>query len=341
MSRRKIIDCSSGISPLGPSRKVKAAIRKAAKKAGTYPEAELARFRRLLTSKYGVPGDCILVGGSREELIYLIASAVKPRKALVAGLSPDVYEKASLAAGAEVKYIAGNELSGFVVGPDEIRGQLEGVDLLFTANPNLITGVLTGRQGLSELFQYASELGVVSVVDESLIEFTADDSYLSGLVSSDNIIVVRTTAFYYGLAGLELAYAVASPSTIRRLAEARVPQAGTLAVEAAIAAIKDKTYKRLVKEFVLEEKSLLMRSFRGLEGITCRDSDSNIVQVKMLYPEETLRALAAGGFSFRSFAGAAALPPDFLGLSVMGHDKNQRFIRMLKRRLRSGTAPAA
>lgn len=332
MSGKKITDCSSGISPLGPSRKVKTAVRKAIKKSGSYPDAELERLRRLLSSKYVLSGSGILFSGSLEDLIYLVPAIIKPRRTLVVGPSNGVYEKASLNSGSAVSCVVGEGSSFFVADPGEIRDNLDGIDLLFIANPNRITGNLTHKQTLTDILKYASDKGIVSVVDESLIEFSGDDSFCGELICDDNVIVLRTTAYYYGLAGLEFAYAVSSPATIDRLAGDRKPQVSILAVEAAIAALKDRSYKRLLQEFIGNEKRRLIRALDRVDGIDCSDTDSNMVLIRMASPGETLRALDAAGFSCGIVRDAQNRPAGVIGVSVMEHDKNLKFMRTLMKR---------
>ena len=333
-----MINCGSGISPLGPSKKVKAAIRKAVKNIGVYPGSELLRLRRLFSSRFGLAEDRVLFSGSLNEIIHLIPAVFTARKVLIAGPALSIYEKASSAVGAEITYVIGNESTNFAAGAGEIREKLDGADLFFIANPNRITGRLTGREELCETLTIAAGKGVISVVDESLIEFTDDDSFYDCIAGTDNIIILRTTAYFYGLAGLELAFAVSSPATIARLNAGKYSAVNTLSVEAAITALKDKTYRKLAKEYTRAEKMLLLRSINKTDGIECLDSDSNMLLIKMNFPEGRFRSLAENGFSWNACGISTTSDSDFLSLSVMDHDKNLKFIRALQK-LPSGPRP--
>ena len=331
LNESRVIDAGSGISPLGPSRKVKAAVRKAIRDIAVYPDSSLSGLRRFFSSKFGLPGESLLFANSLYELIYLIPAVFRPARVLVAGLPLGVYEEASASAGADVSYIISREDSGFLLDTGAIKQNLKGIDLLFISNPDRVTGRLTDRKDLFETLKYASAKKVLVVLDESLIEFTRDDAYYENVFPGDRIIVLRTTANFYGLPGLELAWAASSAPLIGELNAGKHWHINTLAVEAARTALKDKTYRKLTRDFVDGEKRLLLKSLKKIEGITYYDSDSNMLLVKLRNPDERLlTSLAVAGFFIRDGSGVKGLDRSFLRLSIMGHDKNKKLLRILR-----------
>ncbi|MBI5101529.1 MAG: aminotransferase class I/II-fold pyridoxal phosphate-dependent enzyme [Nitrospirae bacterium] len=302
----RVADAGAGICPLGPSKKVKAAIRKEVREIGRCPDPELRGLRRFFLSKFGVNGDCVFFANSKNECNHIIES--------VFGLS----------------------------GPR------------YVSNPDLITGRLSERSGLwRELLQEAEE-GRMAVIDESLIEFCGNDALYEGLPACDNIIVIRTTANFYGLPGLELAWAFSSPATIRRLRDAYAGHIGVLSSAAAIAALKDGTYKKNALKFIRDERMMLFNALRKIEGIRVPGSDSNVFVIEVIIDPEKLKdRLSRAGFFVRDCAGTGGLGPGFLRLSVMTHDLNKKLLRVIKETFapacvrrsrpaaRSGKRPAA
>lgn len=330
LNESRVVDIGSGISPLGPSRKVKAAVRKAIKDIAVYPDPSLSGLRRFFSSKFGLAGESLLFANSLDELIYLIPAVFRPARVLVAGLPLSMYEKASASAGADISYITPRGDSGFRLDTGAIKQNLEGIDLLFISNPNRITGRLTDRKDLYETLKYASAKKVIVVLDESLIEFTRDDAYYENVFPGDRIIVVRTTANFYGLPGLELAWAASSAPLIGELNAGKHWHINTLAVEAARTALKDKAYRKLTRDFVDSEKRLVMKLLKKIEGITYYESDSNMLLVKLTYPDERLlTSLAGAGFFIRDGSRVKGLDRSFLRLSIMEHDKNKKLLRIL------------
>ncbi|MEW6109137.1 MAG: aminotransferase class I/II-fold pyridoxal phosphate-dependent enzyme [Nitrospirota bacterium] len=328
--QKKKIDISGGISPLGPSKKVKAAIRKAIKNVRDHYEPELARLGKLFSSKYGVPEDGILFSNSVRELIYLITAVFMPKKVLVAGPALKIYEEASSAAGAEVLYLNASEGSGFKTGTEIIGKIPQGVDLLFIANPNRITGRLTDRDVMNGILSFAAEKDILAVVDESLIEFAEQDCYCIDNLKMDNIIFLRTTANFYGLPGLELACAVSSGSITEDLTKRKTCTLNALAVAAAKAAFKDKTYKRLARELVKKEKNNITEKIKKINGIKVYSSDSNIILVKTVCPgERVLNSLARHGFLVQDCRDIEGLDDSFLRFSISKHEYNLKLLRIL------------
>jgi len=326
LNEKKVVDSSSGISPLGPSRKVRAAIRKAIKDLNIYPDPSLLRLRRFFVSRFGLAEEGLFFASSMEELVYLLPTVFRPTRVLVVGPSLNLYEDASTAAGAVVTYLISGESSGFDIDVTTIRQNLDGIDLLFIANPNRLTGRLTDRKELYQTLKHAADKKVLVVLDESLIEFTKDCDYYIG----DNIVVLRTTAHFYGLPGLELAYAVGSASVINDLGKAMNGNVTMLAAEAARVSLMDKTYQKLVRNFVADEKRHLMRALKKIKGLICYESDSNMVLIRLEYhEEELLNSLARAGFFIRDCAEIRGLDSSFLRLSIMDRDKIKKFLRIV------------
>jgi threonine-phosphate decarboxylase len=331
MKDRKIIDAGSGICPLGPSNKVKAAIRKAAKEIKETPDGSIKRLERFFLSKFGLPDDRILLANSVRELLCSVMRALGPRKVLIVGPAPRLYEEAASRTGAEVLYSDSQEGRGFAVDAGGFIRDLEGVDLVFVADPNLITGISVDETALSLIMEMALQKKMFVVIDESLMEFTSRGGYSRALGAGGNVITLRTTALFYGLPGLELAYAVSDRKTIRRLMKGKDCSMNILSVEAARAALKDDTYRSLVCRFIADEKELLSREMKKVGGMTFLDSDSNVYLVKLeRHGEGLLDSFYRAGFLIRDCGDIAGLGKSFLRLSVMSHDRNLKLLRLMK-----------
>jgi len=326
-----IIDVSSGICPIGPSKKVKAAIRKAIKGIQHRPDAAITRLEKLFASKFGLAHDRILLANSVRELFCLVIRALGPKRVLIVGPALGFYEDAASRSGAEICHFAAREGSEFAIEADRLVGDFDGVELMFIANPNRVTGRLIDMAVLSRIVEGAVRRKLRVVIDESLMEFTGQDGFVRAAAGEENVIVIRTTANFFGLPGLELAYAVSGVSAIRQLAKKNDCSQNILAVEAARTALKDETYRKLVLRFIAEEKTLLSNGLEKAGGVTCFGSDSNVYLVKLGRREEKMPdSFLRAGFLIRDCSDIAGLGSSFLRLSVMGHDKNLKLLRLLK-----------
>ncbi len=331
-------DDSFGISPVGPSRKIRASIRKAIKSINEPHTDGLTRLPRLFSSKFGIQEEGIVFAGSMEELIYLIPAVFRPERVLILGPAPGIYQDASSAADAEVSYFNADEKSGFSADTGVIKEKLKGVDLLFVANPNRITGRLTDRKSLYSALSIAMEKKTRIVLDESLVEFTGDNGYYGNLSRTNRLIVIRTTANFHGLPGLELAWAVTSPETASALKKHIHWRINNLAVEAARTALKDDAYRRSAIKYINDEKKLLLNALKKHACVKIYPSDANILLLKLENNGEKIAgSLSESGISIKNCEDIVGLDASFLRLSVMKHESNLKFIRILTRLVKNLT----
>jgi len=310
----RVADASAGICPLGPSKKVKAAIRKTAKGIDVHADPDCRRLKRLFESKFGIAGESIVFANSCRELLYMIMTGLKPSRVLMSGPSkPDftVPEGTQIISGDADEAVSG--------------------DLFFVSNPNRITGKSEDRKSLFTILRSKAEEGVLTVLDESLIEFTNDSSYAEGTGTVANLIVLRTTANFFGIPGLELAWAVSAPRTISAIQKVFRPSLNHLALEAAGTALKDRTYIKNARSFIRDERERLFDALKKIEGIELFESDSNVYLLRIgVNREKTLERLARAGFLIRDCSGVNGMDNSYLRLSVMSHDKDKKLVRILK-----------
>ena len=140
-----------GNSPLGPSRKVKAAIRKATGKINSGTDEARERFERMLFSQCGVREESVLLGSSLKELVYIVFRALKPASVLIIGPAVDDYREAALSTGAAVETFCSRGEGQFLPDLESLKAEAGKCDLLVLANPNRITGRALADGMLSEL----------------------------------------------------------------------------------------------------------------------------------------------------------------------------------------------
>jgi threonine-phosphate decarboxylase len=321
-----------GISPVGPSRKVKAAIRKALKNINRGSRDAQERFEQLLLSRYGLGHDNLLFANSLKELVYAIPQTLKARKVLIIGPAVNLYGDAACFAGAQIEFREGRDEAGYM--PDlSVLGEKGGsFDMVYMASPNRITGKAMDEGKLREAIERLSDGTCKLVIDESLIEFTQQNSLMEQVWKKRNIIVLRTTAFYYGLAGLELAVAASSGEVIAALRECIHGELHLPAVVAARAAIKDTAFRRMTNKFIEDERRLLQRAVSGLQGVGLYGSDSNVLLFKH-HPcmAAVVRTARKAGLAAELYEGRDGSEPPLLRISIMRHEHNLQLIKILKK----------
>jgi len=141
---------------------------------------------------------------------------------------------------------------------------------VFLVNPHNPTGIVSDSDQLKKFARTISKRALV-IVDEAYLEF-ADrfaERTLADLVrAGENVIVFRTFAKVYGLAGLDIGYGLVP----RPIATALVAQGlnnphlfNRLAVAAAAASLQDSGYVAFVTRRVGEEREKWFELFRDLK----------------------------------------------------------------------------
>ena len=83
---------------------VKEAVYRSVESCGAYPDIHCTRLRERIGAYYGIPGEQIIFGNGAAELIFLLALALKPRRALLTAPAFAEYEQALSACGCECEF---------------------------------------------------------------------------------------------------------------------------------------------------------------------------------------------------------------------------------------------
>ena len=170
------------------------------------------------------------------------------------------------------------------------------------------------------------------MIDESLIDFAGSYDYLNDILHKGNLTILRTTAFFYGMPGLELAYAVSSPEIIDLYRKNKHWEINPLAAEAAATAYKDSAYIKASKQYMLSEKKMIIRMLSKIEWIKIYDTDTNIILIKInKNSDEVAQILRSAGLEIRDCGEIKGLDRSFLRISVMKHENNLKLISALSR----------
>jgi len=306
-------------------------VRKAVKKINNTSCVEMDGLKRLFESKFRLSSDNLFFANSIKELLYLIPVVFNPERVLIAGPALGLYEDAARSGGAEVSYMPAVETDGFALDMSRLQENVRNIDLVFLANPNRITGKLLSMEKIREAVTATTSGRPHFVIDESLIDFAGPDDYQADMLDRGNITILRTTAYFYGMPGLELAYAVSSPGVIHLYEKKRHGEINLLSVTAARAAYKDSTYGKATKQYMALEKKAIARRLQKIEWIRVYDTDSNIILLKIdKDPEELAQRLRRAGLDVRDCGDITGLDRSFFRISVMKHENNLKLMSALK-----------
>ncbi len=277
-------------NPYGPSEKVLAVLRESAASGNRYPRTEYDTLLDKLAALHKVKREQIVLGcGSGEILCMAAMTFLKPGKKLVeAAPTFPALGKLAQTAGIEVADVPLNKRYEHDLGVmlDRVSSS---TGLVYIVNPNNPTGTLTPRKDL-EAFIAKLPAGVPVLIDEAYHHFVAPaadyQSFLDRPIGDPRVIVARTFSKIFGLAGMRIGYAVATPETAKRLA-AGFPgwSVSVVSARAASAALDDVDYVRLgIQRNAADRQEFLSQAnARSLHPI---DSQTNFVMMNPQRPPD-------------------------------------------------------
>jgi len=208
-----------------------------------------------------------------------------------------------------------------------IAASREPAAMIILANPNNPTGSLIPLTEIKRLLAGMAE-STILVMDEAYYEFAypaGDSSSLALLDSHPNLVITRTFSKAYGLAGLRLGYAIASPEIIALLQRVQLPFAvNEAALEAALAALEDDDF---VSASVAVNAQGLIQLRAGLESLslTCLPSSCNFITFDCGMDGQVIyQGLLKQGIIVRPLTPYGLT--NFLRVSVGKPEQNARFL---------------
>lgn len=271
--------------------------------AAFYPDYE--RATELCAARLGVTsGETVLTNGLDEGILAISMSALRsarPRGATEAVIPEpafDMYAACADAVGARLVHVGPEPDLGF-----PLAGVLAAIGpstaIVFLTTPNNPTGVPVAREVILQVAERARHALVL--VDEAYGDFGGTtligDTALAAL---PNVIVGRTFAKAYGLAGLRVGALIGHPSAIDAIRRLLPPYSvNAYAVAAVEAAFQDQEYYAWYLAQVQESRTLLCDALSRL-GVKFWPSAANFV---LAYfgdrSRDVLSGLAARGIIVR------------------------------------------
>ena len=239
----RIVKLASNEGAFGPLPAAVAAYEAAAGELGRYPDAGGEGLRAALADKHGLPVEQVVLGNGADELIRLCGAATLDAgdAAVFPWPSFPSYISAAACHGADAVQVPLRDRAldlGAVLDaldrPAPAGGRCR---LVFLANPNNPTGTLLDAAEVRS-FLAALPSDVLCVLDEAYAEYADPEPEGPALVREGHLrlCVLRTFSKIYGLAGLRVGYALASPEVAEALGRVRPIFNVNAAAQAAAAA---------------------------------------------------------------------------------------------------------
>lgn len=328
---RDALDFSANVSPLGLPAGVAAAITNALPTADRYPDPLCRQLRAALAGAEGVPADWILCGNGAADLIFRLALAVRPRRALLPAPTFAEYEAALQTVGCAVQRVFLREENEFAVTEEFIDAVTPETDIVFLCQPNNPTGQMTPPALVERLVRRCAECGAVLVVDECFLDFLPDrDAWTAKQLLRDTpqLIILKAFTKLYAMAGVRLGYALCGDATLlEKMRGAGQPWAvSSLAQAAGLAALQETAYAGAVRALIAEQRPRMAAGLRAL-GLRVMDGQANYLLFRAT--TDFGEKLRRRGAVVRSCANYPGLDAAWYRTAVRTAEENTRLLQIM------------
>lgn len=332
----QILDFSANINPLGLSPRVAEAIQRAVPSVVHYPDPTASGLREALAAYHGLAPEQVLPANGSTELIYLLARALAPRRALILHPAFSEYEAALELVGTELDHELLDEEHGFLPDLSSLLPRLAAHDLIILANPNNPAGSLIPKPDLLALVGAAEAAGAIVVVDEAFIDFVEEASLKKDLVQFPRLLLLRSLTKCFALPGLRVGYALGSPALLARLARSLGPwSVNALAEAAGIAALADREYQERFRLVIPRWREELRSGLQKFSALRVFPGAANYLLVRLMESDLTAPALKARllaeRIAIRDCSSFRGLGPAFIRLAVRRPEEHQVLLGALER----------
>lgn len=325
------LDFSANVSPLGLPAGVAAAITNALPTADRYPDPLCRELRAALAGAEGVPADWILCGNGAADLIFRLALAVRPRRALLPAPTFAEYEAALQTVGCAVQRVFLREENEFAVTEEFIDAVTPETDIVFLCQPNNPTGQVTPPALVERLVRRCAECGAVLVVDECFLDFLPDrDAWTAKQLLRDTpqLVILKAFTKLYAMAGVRLGYALCGDAALlEKMRGAGQPWAvSSLAQAAGLAALQETAYAGAVRALIAEQRPRMAAGLRAL-GLRVMDGQANYLLFRAT--PDFGEKLRRRGAVVRSCANYPGLDAAWYRTAVRTAEENTRLLQIM------------
>ena len=340
----EILDFSSSVNPLGPSKKALEAAKKAFSQIAAYPDSNSNELRQVIASHFGsINKNNVVVGNGSTELMYLFAETFlkKGEIALIPAPSFGEYEGSVRKTGEIPKFVKLN--SRFNVEAATFGKEISGAKIIFLCNPNNPTSILIPKETLSDIIERALENDSLVFLDEDFLEFVEEEKALTkiGRINAyPNLFILRSFTKIFGLTGLRVGYGIANEEIINVLSCAKIPwNVNCLAQAAAVAALKDEEHLYVTRELIKKEKAWLNGELGKFVSFKFSIPDANFFFINIrksgLTASQLKSKLLKQGILIRDCTSFRGLDEFYVRIAVKTRVENEQLIGALKRTVKA------
>ena len=320
---RGAIKLASNENDYGPSPKVIRGLRKAIPDVFRYPYKDNEVKEALAKYCHTSPENIVLGNGSDEKLELIVKAFQGP----IASHYPTFVEYPTYARMHNVPYISSKLNPDFSFNVERFLKETEKANIIFLCTPNNPVGSVIEPRDVEEVVK----TGKIVAVDEAYSEFWGV-SCADMVKDYPNLMVLKTMSKAFGLAGLRIGYAIASPEAACALNKVKAPfNVNYLAHEAILLALKDIPYMRKTVAKIVKDRKMLEERLAKRFRVVPSHANFILVDVSPHNPKEFFDKMMEQKIVVRPQPPFDGFPGSWVRITVGTSAENKRLLAALDR----------
>lgn len=273
------LDFSANMNPLGTPENVLRAAAESLREIHNYPDIRMEALIGALSRYEQAPEERLICGNGAAEVIFMLALALRPGRALLPAPTFAEYEQALRLAGTEISYCVLREEEGFYVTGEILEAITPETDFLMLCNPNNPTGTLIQPELLEKIVERCRETGTFLAIDECFQDFIDEPERYTAktfLEGNKRLFLLKAFTKRYAMAGIRLGYGLCSDrELLDAMRDCVQPWNVSIPAQAAgVAALREEAYVERARRLVREEREFLRQRLTALH-FKVYDSQAN------------------------------------------------------------------
>lgn len=297
-----------------------------------YPDPYQKELKKKIAAFRGIYPDQVFTGvGSDEPIDLLIRIFCEPGKDRIL-ITPPTYGMYKVSASINDVIVDTVPLSpDFQLEPAKVMAAVNpATKILFLCSPNNPTGNLLRREDIESLLKGFQG---ITVIDEAYIDFTDSPSWCMDLDKYPNLVILQTLSKSFGMAGIRLGMAFASPKIIELMMKIKSPyNVNELTSQAGMQALHQTDRMKIHVQHILKERARLEKELKAMDGVVLFPSDANFLLFRVAKAQEIYKAMADAGVVAR-YRGDQIHCENTIRVTVGTPEENNRFLVMLHQHL--------
>ncbi len=274
------------------------------------------------------PEQIFLGNGSDEPIDLLFRAFCEPGQDNIVSIDPTygMYQVAADINNIEVRKVKLKDDYSFSA--EELLAKVDShTKLIFLCSPNNPTANLLDK---AEMLKLIDGFDGIVVVDEAYIDFAPGASLLAELDQYENLVILQTFSKAWGMAGIRLGMAFASPAIISILNKIKYPyNINILTQQKALELIEQEADKNAWVDLLISERGKLAEKLKSFPFVVkVFPSDANFLLVKMHDARGIYDYLVENGIIVRDRS-KVVLCADSLRITVGSSEENEILIEKL------------